>query len=197
MKSPLSPLLLIAALLLGGWLSYRIFTKPEKQVVESSTVLLEKIEAVTKLITVEGHFSEIYNYSENQEGWTSYFYGKKVLVRVQATVSAGYDLNSLKFDADERTKTITMSAWPEPKILSIDHKLDYYDISEGYFVDLTPEDYTRINDRAKELIRENALKSDLLTQAETQANSVRDIIRFMVESTGWKLVEAGKPGFSQ
>lgn len=197
MRSPIQPLLLIAALLLGGWLSYRLFSKPDNQAQESSTVLLEKIEAVTKLITVEGHFSEIYDYSENQEGWSSYFYGKKVLVRVQATVSAGYDLNNLKFDADERTKTIVMSAWPQPKILSIDHKLDYYDISEGYFVDITPQDYNRINDRAKELIREAALKSDLLNQAETQANSVRDIIRFMVESTGWKLVEAGKPPLGQ
>ncbi len=197
MRSPLQPLLLIAALLLGGYLSYRLFSKPEKQIQESSTVLLEKIEAVTKLITVEGHFSEIYDYRENQEGWTSYFYGKKVLVRVQATVAAGYDLNNLKFDADERTKTITMTAWPAPKILSIDHKLDYYDISEGYFVNLTPADYNHINDRAKENIREQALQSDLLNQAETQANSVRDIIRFMVEGTGWKLVEASKPAIEQ
>lgn len=189
-------LLLVAAFLVGGWLSYQYFVSKSKPV-EDSTVLLEKIQAVTKLITVEGQFSEIYNYSEYQ-GYFSLFWDKKVLVRVRATVSAGYDLNLLQMEADPATKTIRMSALSKPEILSIDHTLDYYDISEGLFASFTPEDYTRINQRAKDLIRDQALKSNLMPAAEEQAGKMLDLIRFMVESAGWRLEITGStPGMGQ
>ncbi|MBP6825438.1 MAG: DUF4230 domain-containing protein [Saprospiraceae bacterium] len=189
-------LMLTAAFLIGGWLSYRYFA-PHSNAVEDSTVLLEKIQAVAKLTTVEGEFSEIYNYNEYQ-GYFTMLWDKKVLVRVRAKVSAGYDLNHLQMDADPVTKTIRMSALPEPEILSIDHSLDYYDISEGLFATFSPEDYTRINQRAKDLIRDQALKSNLMPAAREQAVKMLDLIRFMVESAGWKLVISDEPaGFSQ
>lgn len=189
-------LLVVAAFLIGSWLSYRYFV-PKSKPVEDSTVLLEKIQTVAKLITVEGQFSEIYNYSEYQ-GYFTMLWDKKVLVRVRATVSAGYDLESLHLEADPATKTIRMSALPEPEILSIDHSLDYYDISEGLFANFTPEDYTRINQRAKELIRDQALKSNLMPAAREQADKMLELIGFMVESAGWKLVIAGEsPEFGE
>jgi stalled ribosome alternative rescue factor ArfA len=59
--------------------------------------------------------------------------------------------------------------------------LDYYDISEGLFSSFTPEDYTRINQRAKDLIRDNAMKSSLLSEADAQGAKMLDLVRFMVE----------------
>jgi hypothetical protein len=159
--------------------------------VEDSTVLLEKIQAVAKLSTVEGTFSEIYNYSEYQ-GYFTFFWDKKVLVRVRATVSAGYDLEKLNIESDPISKTIRMSGLPKPQILSIDHTLDYYDISEGLFSSFSPEDYTRINQRAKDLIRDSALRSNLLSEADAQGAKMLDLMRFMIEGAGWKLVVAGQ-----
>ncbi len=89
-----------------------------------------------------------------------------------------------------------MSALPEPQILSIDHTLDYYDISEGIFTSFAPEDYNRINQRAKDLIRDQAEKSTLLPAAKEQAAKMLDLIRFMVEGAGWKLVVEGGSGLS-
>ena len=184
-------LLVFAAFLLGGWLSWRYLSSQGTKPLEESTVLLEKIEAVAKLSTVEGTFSEIYNYSEYQ-GYFTFFWDKKVLVRVRATVSAGYDLEKLNITADSATKTIRMSGLPKPQILSIDHTLDYYDISEGLFTSFSPEDYTRINQRAKDLIRDSALRSNLLTEADIQGAKMLDLMRFMIEGAGWKLQVAGQ-----
>lgn len=184
-------LLVFAAFLLGGWLSWRYLSSQGTKPVEDSTVLLEKIQAVAKLSTVEGTFSEIYNYSEYQ-GYFTFFWDKKVLVRVRATVSAGYDLEKLNITADSATKTIRMSGLPKPQILSIDHTLDYYDISEGLFTSFSPEDYTRINQRAKDLIRDSALRSNLLTEADIQGAKMLDLMRFMIEGAGWKLQVAGQ-----
>ena len=99
----------------------------------------------------------------------------------------------ITLEADPATKTVRMSALPEPQILSIDHSLDYYDISEEYFTSYTPEDYNRINQRAKDLIREKADDSNLLPAAREQADKMLELIRFMAESAGWKLVIAGEP----
>jgi hypothetical protein len=90
-------------------------------------------------------------------------------------------------EADPVARTIRMTALPEPEILSIDHSLDYYDISEGLFASFSPEDYTRINQRAKELIRDQALKSNLMPAAREQAGKMLELIEFMVQSAGWKL----------
>lgn len=183
----------LAAFALGGWLSWRFFA-PHHKPVEESTVLLEKIQAVAKLTTVEGQFSEIYNYNEYQ-GYFTLFWDKRALVRVRATVAAGYDLGTLHFEADPATRTIRMSALPEPEILSVDHTLDYYDVSEGLFASFAPEDYNRINQRAKDLIREQALKSTLLPAAREQADKITGLIQFMVESAGWTFQMEGAGSF--
>lgn len=185
-----SPILLILiAFLVGAWLSWKYFNSGPKSV-EDSTVLLEKIQAVAKLSTVEGTFSEIYNYSEYQ-GYFTFFWDKKILVRVRATVSAGYNLERMHIEADPKTKTIHLSGMPKPEILSIDHSLDYYDISEGLFTSFSPEDYTRINQRAKDLIRDNAQKSRLLEEADAQGAKMLDLMRFMIEGAGWTLQVGG------
>ena len=173
------------AFLLGGWLSYRYFAPPSKPE-ESATVLLERIRAVVKLTTVEGQFSEIYSYNE-YSGYFTWLWDKKALVRVNATVAAGYDLGNLHIEADSVHRVLRIGPLPEPQILSIDHTLEYYDVSTGLFNGFSPADYTRMNQHAKDLIREQALKSNLLPSAKEQADKIFGIVGFMAESTGWRL----------
>ncbi|MBK9336507.1 MAG: DUF4230 domain-containing protein [Lewinellaceae bacterium] len=195
LKRILIILAVVLAFVSGGWLAYRFFAPKETKPRESATVLLEKIRTVVKLTTVEGEFSEIYNYSE-YSGYFTWLWDKKVLVRVNAVVSAGYDLGNLKIETDSVARVLRIGPLPEPQILSIDHSLDYYDLSTGVFSDFSPEDYTRINQRAKDLIREAALQSTLLASAREQSDKVFEIVRFMAESTGWnvEIIRAGKPG---
>lgn len=183
MKGLITILLLVVAFGAGIYASKKWFgsgSKPQ----ESASVLLEHIQQVAKLVTVEGQFSEVYTYNEYQ-GYFTFFWDKKVLVRVRATVSAGYDLEQLRMEADTTARRLRIGPIPEPKILSIDHTLDYYDISEGLFATFAPEDYNRINARAKDLIRDQALKSELLPSAREQGIKMIDIIRFMAEQAGW------------
>lgn len=188
-------LLFIGALLLtfvlGVWLTYR-YMAPKSRPMENASILLEKIRTVVKLTTVEGEFSEIYNYNE-YSGYFTWLWDKKALVQVQATVAAGYDLGNLSITADSVARVLRIGPLPEPQILSIDHTLKYYDVSTGLFTEFSPEDYNRMNERAKALIREQALKSDLLPSAQKQADQIFEMIRFMAESTGWRveIIRAG------
>ena len=153
---------------------------------ENGVVLLERIKQVAKLVTVEGFFSEIYDY-QDYYGYDLSFFRKKALIRVKAKVSVGYDLEKMHITASPETKTIRLSGIPPAEILSIEHDLDYYDVQEGLFNEFSPEDYNKLNANAKEFIRKKALESDLYKTAATQRNSLLETMKFMVESTGWTL----------
>ena len=178
-------LILIAGLLLGILGTQWYYSKQYKPV-EESTVLLEKIRTVAKMVTVEGDFSEIFTYNEYQ-GAMTYLFDKKMIVKVQARVSAGYDLEGLKIDANNTTRTIQIQKIPPVNILSIDHQLSYYDISEGLFVSFSPEDFNKINETAKENIRKKAQESGLLQSASNQGKKMLEVIEFMAKSAGWKV----------
>jgi Protein of unknown function (DUF4230) len=187
-KNILLGVLLFAA---GIWITHKYYTATTSQSSEQAQVLLERIKSVTKLITVEGYFSEVF---EHTDYWGYDFspFRKKALIRVKAKVSVGYDLTPMLVNADSKTKTITISNVPsDPTILSLDHNLDYYDLTEGTFNSFTAKDYTELNEKAKNFVRNRAEESQLKEAARKQGHEMLDAIRFMVESTGWTLVING------
>ncbi len=162
------------------------YTSVEVTAEEQSQVLMEKIKSVTKLVTVEGYFSEIYDYKDYWNYDISPF-RKKALIRVKAKVSVGYDLTKMSIEAIPEQKLLIISDLPDPSIISIDHDLDYYDITEGTFNTFSEKDYTMMNRNAKDKIRQAAVSSDLFLAAEEQSNIMLDLVKFMVEGAGWKL----------
>ncbi len=181
--------LIFAILLFGaGFMTHKyLVSVKEITAQEQSKVLLDKISAVTKLVTIEGNLSEIYNHKDYW-GYDIFPFQKKIIILVDAKVSVGYDLQKMNLRSDALTKTLIISALPEPEILSLDHNLKYYDISEGTFNSFTAKDYTELQGKAKDFIRQKAEESELKRSASAQGNKLIDMIRFMVEGAGWKLV---------
>lgn len=168
------------------WATKYYYTWDATTVEEQSVVLKNRIETVAKLVTVEGYFSEVYDYKDYW-GYDFSPFRKKALVRVKAKVSVGYDLEQMKIESFPAQKKIVISNLPDPQILSIDHDLDYYDLSQGTFNSFSAEDYNKINSTAKELIESQAQRSDLFLTAEAQSQEMLEMIRFMVEGSGWRL----------
>jgi hypothetical protein len=181
--------LLFMVLLFGaGYMASKYFNSPKEiNAQEQSKVLLEKVQTVAKMITVEGNFSEVYNYKDYW-GYDFFPFQKKAIILVDAKVSVGYDLKKMNMRSDALTKTLTISDLPEAEILALDHSLKYYDISEGTFNSFSPTDYNALQEKVKDFIRKKAEESDLKAKAKQQGNQMLDVIRFMVESAGWKLV---------
>src|SRR5690606_16599758 len=91
--------LFILSVLAAWWLGFsKNITIPNQHV--QASVMLEKVKLVTKLVSVEGQFSEILEKKE----WYNYdffnLFSKKILVRVQAKVSVGYNFESLNISVD-------------------------------------------------------------------------------------------------
>lgn len=180
-------LVLLLALMVGTWY-YMQFSIFEAKKAENTTIMLEKLKMVTKLIAVEGQFSELYDYKESYEYDFFNLFSKKILLRVTAKVSVGYDFENINISIDSLARTVTLNELPQPEILSIDHDLDYYDISEGTFNAFTKDEYNLINKKAKEFISSKAQNAKLLEAAEQQKSEYLKMMEMALVSGGWQLV---------
>src|SRR5687767_3425997 len=181
----------IAALFLAFSFGMK-FKWPQPEITESSVVLLEKIKTVCKLVTAEGQFAEIYEYKESLP-FAKPFFDKKALIRVRATVSVGYDLSKINMVPDEKSHTLVISNLPPAEIISVEHDLDYYDLTEGFFNQFSTDDYNTINARAKEFVVSQVHKSSLMDAADEKRNELIEVIRYMAEQAGWKVLVIGIP----
>lgn len=184
-------ILIFGVIIMAGFWFYMKSHLFEVRKAENTTIVLEKIKTVTKLISVEGQFSELYNYKESYEYDFFNLFSKKILLRVNAKVSVGYDFEKVNISIDSLNRTVTLNELPQPEILSIDHDLDYYDISEGTFNRFTNEEYNMINRKAKELIASKAKNTPLLSTAEKQKSEYLKMMEMALQSAGWKLIIKG------
>ena len=57
-----------------------------------------------------------------------------------------------------KTKTVVLSHFPQPEVLSIESDINYYDKKDGMFNKFDASDLTELHTQAKEHIREKYLK---------------------------------------
>ncbi len=177
---------LIPIILVGG-LSYFAYQKFQERTIEKQgEVFLERIRAVSKLTTVEGHFSEVFSYKDFWKYDISPL-RKKAMVRVKANVLAGIDLEGLNIETNSNSKLITIGPIPAAEIISIDHELDYYDLTVGTFNSFSATDHTAIQQECKSLIRKAALESNLTIRANQQLDEYLLAFQTLIESNGWQL----------
>ncbi len=180
-------------LILGAILMYWLFSlfrrKQNKELTkQQSTVLLDKIQSVCKLISVEGDFAEIYHYENTKESFMSLLSSKKkALVVVKAKAHIGYDLKKLNLKADNKNKRIILTDFPEPEILSIEPDLQFYDIKNGLFNSFSPDDLTKLNLEAKDHIKQKIPESGLMVTAKKEALQAVLLVEKIVETIGWTL----------
>lgn len=180
-------------LILGAILMYWLFSlfrkKKNKEITQQqSTVLLDRIQSVCKLISVEGDFAEIYHYENTKEGFMNLLSSKKkALIIVKAKAHIGYDLQKLKMRADNKRKTIILTNFPEPEILSIEPDIQYYDIKNGLFNSFSSEDLTKLNQEGKDNIRQKIPESGLMQTAKKEALQAVLLVEKIVETIGWTL----------
>lgn len=172
--------------------------RPEPTEQISSTVLLERIRPVLKLVTVEGDFNELYTYKSSDAAfeWMKRFspFQKKAILRIKGRASVGYDLEGLDLRFDEDTRTVTLAGMNKPQLLSLEHDVDYFDIEAGTFTSFTAADHTRINAQAKELIRGKVPSSGLYEAAEAQRTEMIVVLRAVVENAGWRFEDGINKG---
>lgn len=179
--------LLIPISIIAAFLLTKNFYEPSTSIKEEQVVLmLEKVKKVFKITTVEGQVSEIFSHKEYY-GYNLFPFRKEMLIRAVANVSVGYDLDSIKINVDERNKKILISSFGNPRILSIDHELDYYDIKQGLFNNFSPKDYTKIQKRIKDMLNEKANNATLFKKAEEQKMTIIKSLNDLASFYNWSI----------
>jgi len=118
--------LLFIGLAAGTILAYIIFARysfvrKKKSVASQAVVLKDKIKKVCKLISVEGDFAEIYHYESVREKFFDILRGrKKALILIDAKAHVGFNLTKIKIETEEKSKTLKLTHFPQPELLTIE-----------------------------------------------------------------------------
>lgn len=155
---------------------------------EQSVVLLEKIRNVSKMITVEGDFSEIMHFEDVKDVFLSLVTSKKkAIVLANAKVLIGFDMKKIRLISKPINKTIILEHFPEPEVLSIETDIQYYDVKHGLFNKFAAADLSELNKKVRNNIDKKIPDSELLLTAKVKALDTVKIIGQMVSTFGWKL----------
>ncbi len=175
---------------MGGSLGFGIFyvltqkQNANKQLIQSSTILLERIEKVFKVVMAEGYFTEIFDYKDDKTYWYLFKNSKKALVIAKAKVLVGFDFAKMRYRIEEKTNKMVVEYFPDPEVLSIDTDYKFYDIENGLWNRFNQEDYTNLLVDAKQAMNEKALTSDLPRIAN---NQVQFMMYQLAASMGWNV----------
>lgn len=153
-----------------------------------SVILLDKIKRVCKFITVEGDFAEIYHYEDVKEKFLKLISSrKKALVVINAKAHVGFDLSKIQMNSNSKSKTVVLTHFPQPEVLSIESNINYYDKRDGMFNRFEASDLTELHTKAKAHIMDKIPESGLYHVAKQEALEAIHLIENLVETIGWKL----------
>ena len=168
------------------------FKKDDDSSIEYNTNLIQQqIVNVGKLVVTEGHFAEVITFKDQDEylmGVVSF--EKKAIVIVNADVTVAYDLHQMKYDINEKNKTITITNIPKEEI-KISPDLQYYDVEQSKLNPFTGEDYNKINKTVRANLAKKIEKSSLKSNAKNRLISELSKMLILTNTMGWKLKYEG------
>ncbi len=160
--------------------------------IDSAGLIQQQILNVGKLIVTEGHFSEVVTYKNEEKYLLNMLsFEKKALVVINADVTVAYDLHKMKYDIDEKNKTITIVYIPKEEI-KINPDIKFYDVEQSKMNPFTGDDYNKINKSVKANLAKKIEASTLKTNAQNRLISELSKLLITTSNLGWTLKYDGK-----
>lgn len=175
-----------------AFFTYKYFAGDDCSTTEyNSNLIQEQIKSVGKLVVTEGHYSQVLTFKDKD----SYLGGlisfdKKAIVVANSDVSVMYDLRQMKYEIDEKNKTIRIISIPKEEI-KISPDIQYYDIDQSKFNEFTGADFNNITKKVKTDLAKKIENSSLKTNAENRLISELSKILLVTHSVGWKVEYQG------
>lgn len=180
----------VAAVLLFKFCDFK--KSDEDDISYNTNLIQQQIVNVGKLVVTEGHFSEVITYKNQAKYLMDMIsFEKKALIVVNADVTVAYDLHQMKYDIDEKNKTITILSIPKEEI-KISPDIQFYDVQQSKMNPFTGEDYNKINKSVKANLAKKIEKSTLKSNAQNRLISELSKILILTNTMGWKLQYEGK-----
>jgi hypothetical protein len=148
----------------SAWFLITRYVVPAAPVMTHDEVI-DRIENVAKLITVQYYMTDIVDYA-NPKMWP--FSDQKVLVIANARVYGGLDLSKPSFAVTiQEAEKRMLIRLPRPRIIALDPTYRYYDIQGAP----SPEAHTYIINEARFNLRSKALQAGILEDTRKSARA--------------------------
>lgn len=179
--------LMLLGFVFGGIIVFLLFklrlkSQPTQSV--SSHTVVESMRRVFKIVFAEGQFQEILNYKDSRKLLKFIPATKKALVIIRAKVLVGYNFEKCRWELDEESKTIKITYFPEPEILSIEPDFNYYQIEEDLFSVFNRYDLEKIQQEGKKQIENAALQSGL---KQIAADQMQTVLTEVLTANQWRI----------
>lgn len=162
------------------------------EITADTNLIQQQILNVGKLVVTEGHFSQVLTFKDQDKYFMDLIsFDKKALIVVNAEVTVSYDLRQMKYDIDEKNKTITILNIPKEEI-KINPDIKFYDVSQSRLNQFTGDDYNKINRAVRANLAKKMEKSSLKSNAQNRLISELSKILILTNTMGWTLQYNGK-----
>jgi hypothetical protein len=153
----------------------------------NTNLIQQQIKNVGKLVVTEGHYAQVMTYKDQQKYLMNLLtFEKKALIVINADVTVDYDLRQVKYDIDEKNKTITIVNIPKEEI-KISPDIQFYDVDQSRMNPFTGDDYNKISKKVKADLARKMETSTLKSNAKNRLISELSKILILTNSLGWKL----------
>ena len=164
---------------------YRKFTSKNTDVEIESTTIMKSVESISKLMVLEGNFTETYTYQENSKIFFDLIpQEKKAIIILNAKVLVGYDLKKMVIFIDKENKRVVIEKLPKEEI-NIIPDLKFYDIQASTFTSFDKNDINKVQADAKHKIEQQIEKSSLKIQARQRLIENLGSLVNISKAIGW------------
>lgn len=164
---------------------YRKFTSKKTDVEIEATTILKSVESISKLMVLQGNFTETYTYQEKSKVFFDLIpQEKKAIVVLDAKVIVGYDLKKMVIFIDKENKKVVIEKLPEEEV-NIIPDLKFYDIQASTFTSFTKDDINKVQADAKHKIEEQIENSSLKLQARQRLIENLGSVINLSKAIGW------------
>lgn len=166
---------------------YRHYKSKSKSIDIEASTIMKSVENISKLMVLEGQFTETYSYHEKNKIFFDLIpQEKKALIILNAKVLVGYDLKKMVVFIDKLNRKLVIEKLPEEEI-NIIPDIKFYDIQTSTFSQFTKDDINKVQQDAKAKISEQIEYSPLKTQAKERLIENLNSLVLITQAVGWKI----------
>lgn len=189
LKGFLLGMLIMAALALVSILVYRKFKSNKSTIEIEATTIQKSVENISKLMVIEGHFSETYTYQEKYKIFFDLIpQEKKAIVLLNAKALIGYDLKKLEIFIDKENRKVFIEKIPSEEV-NIIPDLKFYDIQSSTLTSFNKDDINKVQADAKAKIEQQIEQSNLKQQARQRLVENLNSIVSLSNAMGWQVID--------
>jgi hypothetical protein len=165
---------------------YRVFfTSKSAEVDIAATTIMKSVESISKLMVLEGQFTETYTYQERSKVFFDLIpQEKKAIVILNAKVLIGYDLKKMVIFIDKENKKLLIEKLPKEEV-NIIPDLKFYDVQTSTFTNFTKDDINKVQEDAKDKIEQQIDQSNPRVQARQRLLENLSSVINLTQAIGW------------